>query len=648
MEAASQTHPGRRSRLFDTAAFLAIMLAVGGILIVGKEVLVPLALAMLLSFALAPLVRGIQKIGAPRSLAIVLTLGAVVAAVGLTMWLLSAQVSEIGAQIPTYRTTVIAKIHAVADRFSGGGQLARLSAMVEEVTRQVAPARASGGDVTQKVVVVDESPTARLGAIGGYASPFLSTLAVAALVIILTAFMLSQREDLRNRLIKLIGAEDIERTTEAIDDAGMRVGRMLLAQLSLNTIFGAGVWIGLWFIGLPSAALWGVLAGIARFVPYFGAAVGLIPPLIIAFAFDPGWAAFMETLALFVVLEFSAGQIIEPILYGHSSGLSPVAIVISTAIWAFLWGVVGLVLAVPLTICLVVIGRHAPGLGFIETLLGDAPPLEPHEMFYQRMLAGDPSEALVQAKQFLKGRTLATYYDEIALEAVRRAQVDIVRGHLDGVRLEIMIVAMRDLIDRLGAYKGKPVFLKRLSAETSAALARSRQEKPELRKRLSRSELFDLWSGDTPIAIVHDENPLDAIAASMLGQAFQRQGLANRTTSLKESLSKLDESAKRVALVCLCFVEPLSLSHLRLFCVAARKACPEAKIMLCIWRDAVDASLEGKAQKLRADVVVSSISSALRAALGFAIASRRSPATEAERERSAALAPVGTSNYSDR
>lgn len=624
MEGGVNLYPGRRSRLFDTAAFLVIVLAVGGLLIVGKEVIVPIAFAMLLSFALSPVIRVLQRIGAPKALAIVAILGVVVAGATMTLWLLSVQISEVGGQIPTYRSTVLSKIQVIAHSFSGSGQLSRLTSMVEDITRQVASPADNSASSAQKVVVVDESPTARLGAIGSYASPLLSPLATAALVVILSAFMLAQREDLRNRLIKLIGAKDIERTTEAIDDAGMRVGRMLLAQVSLNSIFGLGVWFGLWFIGLPSAGLWGVLAGIARFVPYFGAVVGLVPPLLIAFAFDPSWTPFAATLALFVILEFAAGQIVEPILYGHSSGLSPVAIVISTAIWAFLWGPIGLVLATPLTICIVVIGRHAPGLGFIETLLGDAPPLEPHEIFYQRMLAGDPTEALAQAKQFLKGRTLATYYDEIALEAVRRAQVDVVRGQLDGERLENMISAMRRLIKQLGAFKGRSVQSRRVSAEAFAALARSREEAPEVRRKLSRSELFDLWSGDTPIAIVHDEKPLDSIAAAMLGQAFQRQGLANRTASLNEALSQLDESSKRIALVCLCFVEPLSLSHLRLFCVAARKACPNAKILLCIWRDAVDISLEGKEQKLRADAVVSSISSALRAALGFAVSGRRS------------------------
>ena len=239
----------------------------------------------------------------------------------------------------------------------------------------------------------------------------LSPLTTTGIVVIFVTFILLQREDLRNRLVRLAGSGDIQRTTAALDDAGKRLSKLFLTQIIFNATFGLAIGAGLEFIGVPSAPLWGLIAMILRFVPYIGALISAIFPLILAAAVGSGWQMLVMTALLFVVLELLAGQVLEPLIYGHSSGLSPVAIILSASFWTWLWGPVGLVMATPLTVCLVVVGRHVERLKFLEIMLGDRPPLKPAQLVYQRMLAGDPFEAAEQARESLKGSSLVDYCD---------------------------------------------------------------------------------------------------------------------------------------------------------------------------------------------------------------------------------------------
>lgn len=236
---------------------------------------------------------------------------------------------------------------------------------------------------------------------------------------IFVVFVLLQREDLRNRLVRLAGSADIQRTTAALDDAGKRLSKLFLTQIAFNGVFGLAIGLGLEFIGVPSAPLWGLIAMIMRFVPYIGALISAVFPLILAAAVGTGWQMLILTAALFVVLELLAGQVLEPLIFGHSSGLSPIAIILSASFWTWLWGPVGLVLATPLTICLVVLGRHVDRLKFLDVMLGDRPPLTPPQLAYQRMLAGDPIEAVEQAHEYLNNSSLENYYDDILLKGLR-------------------------------------------------------------------------------------------------------------------------------------------------------------------------------------------------------------------------------------
>ena len=582
------------SGLADAAQAVVLVLGLGAMLVLGKDILAPLALATLLSFALSPVVRALQKVGLPRGLGAVAALLLFMAAISVWVWFVSAQATDLAQQLPTYRHNIFDKIHGLTQRFGGGSP--GLASMVEETVKEVTPTE-TAGTAPQRVVVVDNSPFARITFLGAFASPVLSPIGQFFIVLIFTAFLLAQQEDLRNRIIKLIGSKDIYRTTEAIDDAGRRIGRMLFAQVVMNSSFGLFVALALWAIGVPNPALWGAIAGLARFVPYIGVLIGVIPPLLVAFAFSPGWTPFLLTGCVFVAAESITGQLIEPLVYGHSSGLSPMAVVVTTALWGFLWGPIGLVLAVPLTTCLVVLGRHTPRLAFIETLLGDAPPLTSQETFYQRMLAGDPREAARQAKPYLKRDAIADYYDDVALEALRRAHVDVARGDLDEGRLEALTQSTERLVAWLGAQgAGRWRRWLRRSAATGAP----------------QDELLNARRG---VAVLHGDHPLDPLAASMLSHSLTRRGLSSRIVSAEAANMASSADYAAVGLVCLCYIEPMTVAHLRAAAMAARRRCPQAKVMICVWREPGDETFVGWEKRLRCDAVATGVGAAGAAAL---------------------------------
>ncbi len=287
-------------------------------------------------------------------------------------------------------------------------------------------------------------------------TPLIHPLTTTGIVIIFVIFILLQREDLRNRIIRLAGAHDLQRTTAALDDAGQRLSRLFLTQLALNAGFGLVIGTGLWLIGVPSAPLWGMLAMILRFIPYIGAVISAIFPLILAAAVGPDWTMAAWTAALFVIVEPIVGHVIEPMLTGQSTGLSPVAVVTSAAFWTWLWGPIGLILATPLTMCLVVLGRHVDRLKFLDIMFGDEPALKPEELTYQRMLAGDPMEVAEQAQTILKDTPLLAYYENVLIEALKLAQADADRGLLDGERKQRIRDVVAEVLDDLETHEDSP------------------------------------------------------------------------------------------------------------------------------------------------------------------------------------------------
>src|SRR5712671_4057322 len=472
----------------------------------GRDIFVPVALAILLSFVLAPLVGSLQRILVPRGLAVVSVVILAFSLIFAMGSLLATQLTQLAGDLPRYQSTISEKIQSFRDTKAGRGTLERASDMLKDLSKELdkpkdAPsARASGSiagtnapaPLTPVPVEVRQPDPGALESLRTLISPLVHPLATTGIIIIFVIFILLQREDLRNRLIRLAGSSDLQRTTAALDDAASRLSRLFLTQLILNGAFGVVIGIGLWFIGIPSAILWSILAAALRFVPYIGTVIAAAFPLALAVAVDPGWSMLLWTLALFLVVEPVVGHVIEPMVYGHSTGLSPVAVVASATFWTALWGPIGLVLATPLTVCLVVLGRHVERLEFLDVMFGDRPALTPPEIFYQRMLAGDPTEAAEKAEEFLKERSLSSYYDEVALKGLQLAQVDAERGTLDHERLTKVGDAVSEFINNLSDQDDRlpPKVRSTTDAEATSAVESVAEDAPyEDLPVLSKGEL---------------------------------------------------------------------------------------------------------------------------------------------------------------
>ena len=442
-----------------TAAEMAI---VGFIIVVtlyfGQVVFVPLALAVILSFVLAPGIRLLKRAGLPNAPSVILVVFVAFAIIFGVGALITQQVGTLAKELPRYQITLKEKIVALREATAGsGGAFQQASDTLKDLQKQLetpsagagraagfchrhAAARAArrqrraGGGKPIPVELHAPAPTP-LDQLQTIIGIVLEPLATFGAVLLFVLFLLLQREDVRDRAIRLMGSHDLEKSTTAMDDAGDRLSKYFLGMTAINAGFGLLIGVGLWLIGVPSPVLWGVLAMLMRFVPFIGSFIAAACPLMLAAAVDPGWSMFLWTLALYAISEPIMGSVIEPLVQSHRTGLSPLAIVLAAAFWTLLWGPIGLLLAIPLTVVLVVLGRHVERLEFLNVVLGDSPPLSPPERFYQRMLAGDPAEAVEQAEKYIKECPLIDYYDEVVIEGLRLAQADSDRGTLDPSRL---------------------------------------------------------------------------------------------------------------------------------------------------------------------------------------------------------------------
>jgi predicted PurR-regulated permease PerM len=596
----------------------------------GREIIIPIALAILLSFVLAPLVGLLQFIRIPRGLAVVsvvITAFALIFAMGS---LLANQLTQLAGDLPRYQSTISEKIQAFRDTTAGRGTLERASGMLKDLSKELdkpkEAATALGGGASPNAtqppkpvpVEVRQPDPGALESLQSLISPLLHPLATTGIIVIFVIFILLQREDLRNRLIRLAGSHDLQRTTAALDDAASRLSRLFLIQLLLNGSFGIIIGSGLWLIGVPSAILWGILAAVLRFVPYIGAAIAAAFPLALAVAVDPTWSMLLWTLALFVVVEPVVGHVIEPMVYGHSTGLSPVAVVASATFWTALWGPIGLVLATPLTVCLVVLGRHVERLEFLDVMFGDRPALSPPEIFYQRMLAGDPTEASEKAEEFLKERSLSSYYDEVALKGLQLAQVDAERGTLDPARLTKIRDAISEFANNISELDDRPMpkVNPTTDAEVTSAVETVAEDAPyENLPILSKEDLPPEWQGEHPVLCVAGRTLLDEAAATMLGQLSTAHGLAARVEAA-DALSTANifrlETAG-VAIVCLIYMDASSPAHMRYSVRRLRRKLPKATIILGCWlKDMEPAALETLREGAKADLAAASLGQAVK------------------------------------
>ncbi|MFC6738774.1 AI-2E family transporter [Methylobacterium tardum] len=638
--------------VFVALASILLVVATLAALYLGREILVPVTLAILLSFVLVPAVRMLRRIHVPRAPAVLLVVVIVFGALFGIGSLIASEASQLASDLPRYTQVMRTKIKDLRGATAGTGTLSRIVDMVQDLSATLQPPPAAelrGEPGTRTHPLTVEITPARASVaetLQTFAGPLVHPLATTGLILIFTIFILLQREDLRNRAIKLAGGSgDLRRTTAAIDDATSRLSRFFLAQLALNIAFGVVIGFGLWIIGVPSPTLFGVLAAILRFVPYIGAAISALLPLILAAAVDPGWTMVIATAALFLVVEPICGHVVEPLLYGHSTGLSPVAVILAATIWTFLWGPIGLVLATPLTVCLVVLGRHVERLWYLDVLLGDQPALSPPEIFYQRMLAGDPIEAIDQGWQFLKERALVTYYDEVALAGLLLAQEDLSRGTLDRERQEEVGAAIRTVVDRLGtapvARRSRRGSARAPDIETAAALAAIGPDRQVAGIVLAREDLAPNWRSETPVLCVSSRGPFDEAATLMLSQILARHGLASQILSMAAiRAGERPENPEGLALICFSYLEPVSLSQIRFTVRQARAAVPGVRILVGFWRERDPATLDRLRRATSADFLVTSLNEALSAVLNAC--REPSPARVAPAPATALPAPART------
>ena len=587
-----QLLPSRPTRASSTisGSTLTVILVVGGIvaaLYFGREVLVPIALALLLSFVLAPLVRRLQSWRFPRIVAVsIVAIFAFATIFGLGAFMVS-QVSQLANDLPRYESNLTDKIQSLQGVAAGTGPLERASDVLKDLKREiekpgnVSPAEPSLGGQAQPSrpipVEVRQPDPGALQVLAALIEPLIHPLTTTGIVVIFVIFILLQQNDLRNRLVRLAGAKDLHRTTAALDDAGQRLSRLFLTQLALNAAFGLVIGAALWLIGVPSAPLWGMLAMIMRFVPYIGAFISAIFPLVLAAAVGHGWTMVLMTAALFLVAETVVGQAIEPLIYGHSTGLSPVAVITAATFWTWLWGPIGLILATPLTMCLVVLGRHVDQLKFLDVMFGDEPPLTPAELIYQRMLARDPVEAADQARIFLKEKSLTAYYDEILLEGLRLAQADAQRGSLDEDQMRRIRDAVAELVDDLATHTDVDDRRTEPAEEDSPLAQLERAE-----AKVEEQELPERWRSGKPVLCIPGPSLLDEALAAIVTHLVEQRGVGARAEQVDAlSMSRiLSWDTAGVELICLCYLEAATAAQIRYAIRRIRRRIPDVSIIV--------------------------------------------------------------------
>lgn len=594
---------------------LVIFAAIVAALYLGRGIAIPIAIAVLISFSLGPPVSWLRRHHFGRLPAILAVALPVLLTLVAFAYLVTTEVGRLAENIPAYETNIETKINGVADALPSHAMLDRGTAFLRKLRVRGQPAAAvpprgtrsrdtaqpagnAGKPLAVEIQSPDPTPVDIAQTILG---PLVGPVSDAALVLLFVVFFLAEKENLRDRIISLAGAKDLHRTTMAMDEAGKRVSRYLLMQTLVNSTFGTVIAFGLWEIGLPNAALWGAIATMLRFIPYLGTIGASILPLALAFAVDPGWTMLFWTGGLFLGLEMLTGNVIEPLLYGSSTGLSAVALVIATIFWTWLWGTTGLLLATPLTVCIAVVGRYVPQLAFLDVLLGNQTPLMPEESFYQRLLAGHPDEALAQAEDALKTQPVLDFLDQVAMPALILAERDRLRGEMDDGHASQVASGIKLVLERL-PHAAKPA--RPHSARTAGGGPASISERSDI------------------VLCVAGRSDLDEAAACLLAYALEGKDYSVVTlphaSAIKVAIPEMDRS--RVKTVCLSYLDPDSTSQARYL---ARRFRRQIETPICLigafWGIGADVvRLEDARAEMRADRIATSLRGAIDAIEGAA------------------------------
>ena len=535
----------------------------------GRQVLIPLALAVVLAFLLSPAVRFVEKstLGRVPSVLIILVLS--FSLLGGVGWTVIGQLTQILEQVPDYRTNIHKKIEEV--RQSRSNTLTKATATVNDLSKELAAAsetatnkKTGKSQPVQPIAVQNTAPPKDIAEyVRDVVGPLTSVLETAAITVVFTLFILINREDLRNRVIRLAGSGRLNVITQALDDATQRLSRYLLLQFSLNAGYGLLFGLGVYLIGVPHALLWGALGFLLRFIPYVGTPIAAAFPMAMALAVFPGWNQLAFTFALFLVLELTLANIVEPWLYGAHTGVSSLAILIAAIFWGTLWGPVGLILSTPLTVCLILMGRYIPQLDFLEILLGDEPVLSPHAHFYQRLLALDQDEAAAIAETYLKENSLGHLYDSVLIPALGLAEKDRHTNALDEGRTEFIQQSTRDLIEELDD-----------SSPTDG-------DSPVVQ---NVGDTINGKHSGLRIVCIPARDEADDIVGAMLAQLLRRAGHDAHALRIGAVSTMLEQVQNLGAeFVCVSALPPFAAGQAKSLCRQLRAGHPSMKIALGLW-----------------------------------------------------------------
>ena len=606
---------------------LSVVVAIA-VLYLARVVFIPLALALLLAFLLGPLVIRLRRWHLGRVPATLLVVAASFLVVALMAGGMASQFTDLAHNLPGYEQNVRQKLQSL--RKSGGGYINRVTRLVQNFSDEVMPApppaKPPPGEERPVPVEIRKPTFSPLESAQKLLGSVLNIVLMAAIVVVFVIFMLIQREDLRDRVIRLAGQRRVNMTTKVLDDAAQRVSRYLLFQLLINLCYGLLAGVGLFFIGVPNPILWGSLAAVLRYVPYLGIWIAAAMPAIVALAVEPGWLKLWLVFALYGGVDIIVYNFVEPLLYGSSTGISPIAILVAAVFWAWLWGPVGLLLSTPLTVCLVVIGRHVPRLGFLNVLLSDEPVLPTETRLYQRLLAGDIEEATEVAEEFLKSKPLDAFYDDAAVPALSLAEKERHNGRIDSEshhailqNLQLLLEDVTERVDEISKKNGDGDSDVQKESETLDASGVEEDAHP-----------LDA-SNDLQVICVPARNEADEIAAQLMVQLLDRRGITSRSlrscSLLSECLSAV--TSANAPVVCIVSIPPFGLMHVRYLCRRLKAESGGQRVVAAVLTEGELDEVRKRAMRISADEVVNTLKDAVSVSLALAASTRKQAEPEA-------------------
>lgn len=591
---------GEQNDAFTWFVRIATVALVIALLRFAQDVLIPIAFAGLLAFLLSPLVVRLTRWRLPKTAAIIITVSLAFGVIGAVGWIVTSQAISLVRELPNYEQNLHRKISTLttSERPAFVSRVAGMVTNLQRDLKKTPPARAapppeSTTEPKPVPVEVKAAEATPWKVARELVAPILGPLGIAGIVIVFVVAMLFQREDLRDRVIKLVSAGQLNVATQALDDAANRVSRYLRMQFVVNATYGIPIGLALYFIGVPNALLWGLLAGLLRFIPFLGPWIAASFPILLAIAVDPGWTMLFYVAGAFILMELISNNIVEVVLYGASTGISNLALLVAAVFWTWLWGAAGLVLSTPLTVCLLVLGNYVPGLNFLKMLLGSEPVLEPPAQFYQRMLSMESEDMLDLALKYIEQHSLEEFYEAVFIPALVLSEEDRHRGSLSDLRQQFIFQASRELIDELERQEDS---LGTSTTDAAGPAAPATQPAPPT--------VLGLPARDEA----------DELVALMLCHLLRRRGISAAAQTTRASIDDAVKAIRQYPIesVFISGLPPSTSGAVRQTFRRLRAQCPTLRIVAGIWRhDANIAELQDRLRVAKPEEIVTTLQQAM-------------------------------------